>query len=566
MPGEAPSMPVPASTIAGLGDQGPARIGDRFSKQPIERVFYDLPVSLQSSWDFPSIAQALDNHDLGQFAQSGMLAEAMTRDDRVLAVLNTRVLGLLGLPRTIAASNTADRRRGKRVAAEVAEKFDQYAPSEIMATALRWAVPMGFALMEVLWYGDEDGWSFELRPWHPQFVYYRVDLRKYHVITGDGIVEVNPGDGKWFLYAPHGFYRGWMQGAVRGIAQPWIGKLYAFRDWLRYCEVHGLPTRCIMGPTGADEPEKDAMFNSIQTMGTDTTLFLPQGVNESGQSWDFKLVEAQDQSWQTFKNQEEMCEKKIAITILGQNLTTEVSGGSYAAAKVHGQVRQDYLEADARTLAQEFRRQVLRPWAAYNYGDPDLAPMLSWDVTPPDDRTGMATVVAQVAAAITSLAASAPEVDRRALLEQFDIPVLAVEDTPDAAPAAPDAAPGDPPPPDAAPEGEGATSTIPDAETQGAEPVQASKDGPRLPPAAVAAQSYVDDVADLAIAKARNAMTPAIAAVLAAVAKGGSYEEIRKLVKATHRKMSARQMASLVEGAGVMAHLAGRDAVRKESL
>src|SRR5690606_6720777 len=42
----------------------------------------------------------------------------------------------------------------------------------------------------------------------------------------------------------------------------------------------------------------------------------------------------------------EYWDKKIAIRVLGQNLTTEVSSGSYAAARAHSIIREDFIISD----------------------------------------------------------------------------------------------------------------------------------------------------------------------------------------------------------------------------
>jgi hypothetical protein len=49
-------------------------------------------------------------------------------------------------------------------------------------------------------------------------------------------------------------------------------------------------------------------------------------------------------------------------------------------------VRQIILEADARVLQRTLYVQVLRPFAALNFGNPDLAPTPKWNVSPPEDQ------------------------------------------------------------------------------------------------------------------------------------------------------------------------------------
>ena len=540
--------------------------------RPKTAVFRDLPVSIWTEWSFDAIRIAVDKHDLGQFAASAQLAETMLRDDRVAATLNTRVLGLLGLPRKVEAGPDGDKRRGKVAAKALEAGYPRMLALESMAQALRWAVLLRFALCEVLWSQDDasDLWTFTLKVWHPMFVWYDIANRIWKVNTQDGTLDVTPGDGKWFLLCPDGFYRGWIHGAVRSLGVPWLGRQYAFRDWLRYCEVHGLPIRGAVVPSEAPEEEKDRFFTSLANIGSEGTVLLPAAIGDGKASWDLKLIESTDRSWQTFQAATEDCDKRIAITLLGQNLTTEVQGGSYAAAKVHGQVRQDYLEADARSLAEQLREQVLKPWARFNWGDEELAPTLEWETEPPDDLATKSQTLVQVATALSTLAtAGVRDVDARELLEQYDVPLLTeaqVDDLEADAQAKADAiAQG------GSPDGSGDGQAPADDAPPDEPPVPAlthrlARDPGGLHPAAVAGQLYTDDVADRAAGRGAEALAPDVEAVLAALAKGESYADARKRILAAYRSMAApKALADVVAKASVMTHLAGRAAAASET-
>ena len=570
------------------------------TRKPSLVSFKDMLVQVGTSWSVATIQSALDAHDMGQFSQSSMLCEAMTRDDRFAATLNTRVLGLLGCSLTFDPSDDGHKSTGRVVARDAEVLRETVFGTESVAQLLRWAVMMGFGLAELVWNtGDGDeAWTLTLKPWHPQYVYYKLDTRSYGVYTQDGPVDITPGDGKWFLYAPSGTYRAWMQGAVRSCALPWIGRQYAFRDWQRYCEVHGLPLRKITVPADSNDPEKDQLFQSIIAMASETTVMLPQDP-KTGAGWDLNYLEAGDGSWQTFNAMREECSTSMAISILGQNLTTEVQGGSYAAAKAHGNVRQDYLEADAMTLASAFRRQVLRPWAEFNYGDPGLAPHPRWDVAPPEDAKSRADMLVQVGAAIKALAEVAPDLDKKALLATFSVPTL--DATPDdvskgqlfeyhfkygiittnearATLGLEPRAGGDEPPvatPDAAtppPEGHAlppAPQGDPAAPPSAPEaPVLNSRQllAQGTPPSAVAGQRYADAVVDAATHRAAAAIKPDVDAVLEAIASGASPKDVRQRVLAHYRTAKApAQLATLTAAATTAAHLAGRHSVDLET-
>lgn len=481
------------------------------------------------------------------------------------AVLNTRVLGLLACDLAFDPSEDANKARARVVARDAEAIRSVTFSSEHVAPLLRWAVLMGFALAELIWdtgEGDE-AWQVTLKPWHPSFVYYNLITRKYGVYTENGVQEITPGDGKWFLYAPSGPYRAWIQGAVRSCAIPWLGRQYAFRDWLRYCEMHGLPMRKVKVPTDANDPEKQALYGSIMAMGSAAVLQLPQ--NADGTGWDVELLEATDGSWKTFQAAEESCNTKFAIAILGQNLSTEVQGGSFAAAKVHGNVRQDYLEADAQTLAQAFRSQVLKPWAEYNYGDPNLAPHPRWETAPPEDLKAKSDMLVQLGTALTAFAQAAPDIDVRTLLEGFDLPLRTQAEMDAAAPPPPvPGAPGGPLPPN------GNAPTPPN----GPAPVAGPPPGvPVLnsrasgtPRAAVQAQLYVDSLADKTTAHATQAFRPDVDQILLALNQGADFDDVRRHLLASYsRAPHPHALEQLAEKATTAATLAGHHAVDLET-
>lgn len=428
-------------------------------RSPDTQVRKDMPVmAWTGSWGTVSIQQALDNHDLGQFLLSAQLSESVQRDDRVATALNTRCKGLLGLPREITPSPRGDRRKAKTAAKDLETLWSETDLTESLIQLLRWQVMMGFAVAEILWTGDAEAWTFSLKVWHPQFLWFNWATRQYMLNTSEGPVVVTPGDGKWLLLTPEGEYRAWIQGAVRSIAIPWLGRQYAFRDWMRFNEIYGLPIRKATIPSQTTEDDKIGFFQDIRDAGSAMVVSCPTGID--GQKYDIELVEATATGWETFRNATEDADKRITLALLGQNLTTEVSGGSFAAAKVHGQVRQDYLEADERGLVAGFRRQALRAWAAFNYGDPDLAPVLRFDVEPPDDGKLKADTLVSLSTALLNLSTVAPEVNRRALLASYNLPLHEPGEEPPpvavAPPGAPPAPVAPPPPPaadDAAPVG-----------------------------------------------------------------------------------------------------------------
>jgi phage gp29-like protein len=235
-------------------------------------------------------------------------------------------------------------------------------------------------------------------------------------------VEVRIGDPQWLVYAPHGIERGWMMSLVRSLAVPWLIRQWGWRDWGRYSEVHGLPTRKGKVPYGASEEDKQRFIQEIASLGTESTIRLPQGATKDDPGFDVELLEAESNTWEGFEKLLVRADTCIAVRIVGQNLTTEVEGGSYAAANVHDRVRNDILRADADSLAEALHRQTLSDYARFNFGDPGLAPLPKWDVEPPEDENAEATAAKTWADAIVTLQATGAKPDVDAILDAHNIP------------------------------------------------------------------------------------------------------------------------------------------------
>lgn len=414
-------------------------------KRPDQRVLKDLPITgFTGEWGSEAIEKALIAHKLGQFLLSAQLAEDCEADDRVAIALETRAAGLMGLPLQLEPGRLAapdadadpDAVLAREMADQLALEWEAEDWTAALLQALRWMIMVGFGLLEVIWKGDADHWTFELKCWHPQFVWFNWATRRFVVNTQEGPVEIEPGDGKWFLLTAEGPYRAWMRGAIRSLAAIWLVRQDAIRDQARFNEVYGLAIRKAIVPAGTDDGDKDHFFNDVANLGSETVVMCARDENDNG--YDIELVEATATGWQTFDNTKTDSDKRITIRLVGQNLTTDVEGGSRAAATVHQQVKGEFLKADERAVMRGFFRQVLRLWAAFNYGRADLAPKPSLPVTPPEDRKVEAEqldVVADAAAKLSQLQVPGARVDTRALLVRHKVPLVDVDDAGDPSPA-----------------------------------------------------------------------------------------------------------------------------------
>jgi hypothetical protein len=353
------------------------------------------------------------------------MVEAMGRDDRISAVLSTLTKGILGLPFSIVPSETGDGRRKDAAAKELKSCWFDIAPEPVLSELIRWWVMLGVAPGYLSWDTRSTSWKPRLRVLNPQFL--RFDWLKwgFTLSTQDGELDVAPGDGSWVLACPNGA-RSWMRGSVRSLTIPWLARSYAVRDWARHNEVHGQPIRGCVVPMDASPADKNGFYNAIKNLSSETTIKLPVD-DQTGRGFDLKLIEAQSDSHEAFDTLIAACNVAIAIELLGQNLTTEVNRGSFAASRVHERIRTDILQSYAESLSTIMREQVCKPWAQLNYGDPELAPWPKWDANPvADNRAEAQTLVSESQALLgldAALERAGKEVDVIAVAERFGIPL-----------------------------------------------------------------------------------------------------------------------------------------------
>jgi phage gp29-like protein len=346
-------------------------------------VYRDLPlVNSTVDWTVDQMSAALRANMWGVFEAPGQLADAILGDDRVQATLGSRISGLFG--REVRFRPADDSLAAKECLLAWERVWPAVAPAHVMTQLQAYSILMGWMPAQINWDTSAPVWCPYLYPWHPRYTYYHWNLRRYVALSQDGQLPIMAGNGKWLLHAPFGEYRGWVRGAIRAVAEPWLIRHWAIRDWARFSEVHGMPIKKAIVPASAEQGQRDAYEAALSQLATETTLMVTQG-NDGTNHYDFELVEAKDTAWESFPGLRDHCDMAIVLAIMFQNLTTEVKGGSFAATTAHMDIRQGGIQADNASWRWTLREQVARPFAWLNFGDPFLAPITDWDVTPREE-------------------------------------------------------------------------------------------------------------------------------------------------------------------------------------
>lgn len=377
-------------------------------------------------------------HERGYFHTSSLVADALDRNPRVRGALDSRVRAILGTAQYLEPPAEVE---GDPFAEDLCAELESWwyttATEAVLEGLLRYHTTLGFAPAEVSWRVERNAagsavWRPAINPWHPAWSNYDLWLRAFYVYTLQGQrLWVQPGNGRWLLLRATAM-RPWMRGVVRCIGLEDQLRAQAVRDWARWSEKHGIPiTKAYVPQDEVNTEIARAFLRGLRTMGRQGHIKLVRG--EDGKPrYDVAFEEMKAAGWEGFERIIGLCDVDVSIAILGQNLTSEVKGGSYAAARVHDEVKLDIVKADAEMLSTCLREDVIKPWVRYNYGSQfeRFAPWPRWHVEPPANLEAegkmFASLMSGIEAAARARAAGVDvPLDVRALFEKFGVPTTA---------------------------------------------------------------------------------------------------------------------------------------------
>ena len=388
------------------------------AREPYGRVF--------TEWTVDGVKQAESRANAGDLRHAADLCDTLFADDRIGGVFDTRVLSLFGAPLTFEPGKGRRRAKAQR-AIEAEEDWWTIFPESEAAAIQRWGLGLGVGLGQLTTIEDPATGRLipQAKAWHPRWLRFDWPTRTWRLKVDDGAREITitPGDGQWFLYTPYGATRPWAMGLWRGLARWYCLKIFAIDDWGLHSEVHGQPIRVGTTPKGTTDALRKALAAELRDLGRETALALPEG-------FDLRLVEASASTWQMFQAQIGLADKAFAVTVLGGNLGTDVSGGQQTGATAQEAVRQDRKQADAETFSTQAHDQVLRHWAAWNFGDPGAAPWPVWQVAPAENKAAAAALWKAVGDALVSLKSAGFKVTPEQVKDRFGLELLPIEAPP----------------------------------------------------------------------------------------------------------------------------------------
>jgi hypothetical protein len=539
---------------------------------------------IRPTWTVAQVKSALYIHQTGSFTESALLVEAMYADDELPTSLDRSVNLIAGAEFSLIPTEDSEGKpeQGSQLQVDVlAPIWETSFPEHELAKMLRWFIMLGVAVGTIDWDTKQTPWKPYLRTLHPEFLWWdegtvdpqtgRFGVFRYNSRNGSNEI-VTPGDGKWVLLSDG--RESWMRCSLRALATTWLVKQYAWRDWQRYNERHGLPIVKAMVPAVAEASDKASFFAGVRAMNSETTALLPQFSDEDGPNFDLELLEAKDQSWDTFRSVIERCDRKIQVHFLGTN-TNELIGtaGSRATSESGRNISAETAAERERRVSTDLRDQLVKPFSAFNVpgAELDLAPWPHYNTEGEEDTLKRAEGMKAFGEALSAIKAAGwdvanieEEAERFGLkLEEREEPEIGPGQIGDGFPN-----PGNEPlggggsnddagDQKAAEAGENLAQLAATEEAVRVEDV-GRRDG------AVAGQRYLDGLAD-DLADRADALDRVDAEAMAAIVLSStSPDDLRAKLSQAVDDADPVQMAHLFERAILLAELAGRFAAQED--
>lgn len=359
---------TPASRRPDLTEIAVVQVQDKYSDYPSNGL---TPVKLAT------IFKEADAGDV--LRQMELFEEMEEKDPHLFSQLQTRKNAVTGLDFEIIPFK-ADNERDKEIAEFVAQEIESLENFEDMAMDLLDAIGKGIAVSEIIWdYDDGRVVIKDIKSRHQKRFFWDVE-DNFKVTTKEYPSGIIVPDNKFIVHrykARSGHPS--RAGVLRVIAWMYLFKNYDLKDWVSFCEVFGMPLRLGKYAQGASEDDKTALMRALVQIGSDAAGIIPEGTEI-----DFKEA-GKTSSLDIYERLARYCDEQMSKAILGQTLTSDSGGGSYAQSKTHNEVRHDLTVADCKALAATLRRDLIRPLVIFNFGEDRRIPRIRYACEEADD-------------------------------------------------------------------------------------------------------------------------------------------------------------------------------------
>jgi phage gp29-like protein len=373
--------PFNPETDTGLGRPVRARIAagdvnDKYSSYPSNGL---TPKRLAR------IFRAADDGDVME--QMELFEEMEEKDPHLFSQLQTRKLAVTGLDWEVQPFSDAE--ADKQVADFVTAQLKGIENLDDVFTDILDAIGKGISIMEIEWGVGADGSNVieNIERIHQKKLTWDCMTDEMKLCTREFPGGISLPENKFVVHrykAKSGHPS--RAGVLRVVSWMYLFKNYDVKDWIAFCEVFGMPLRLGKYSAAASDDDKRALMAAIYSLGSDAAGIVPD-------STAIEFIESNKTSTvEIYEQLARYCDEQTSKAILGQTLTSDSGGGSYAQSKTHNEVRHDLTVADAKALAVTVRRDIIRPLVEYNFGYGVNVPFFTFDCQEAEDQKEAAEI------------------------------------------------------------------------------------------------------------------------------------------------------------------------------
>jgi hypothetical protein len=319
---------------------------------------------------------AADGQSLLMVAQ---FVESMLGDGIISGVTQSQAAGLIRLPLTFDGAAELVYKLAGKPDLRTDGIFWKMFPSAVLIRIIIWGILFGAGFGEfvecpktglpVLHFVEAQHINWRRDPVTRQQVLF--------IIGEDGEHIIEPGNGRWFVFAPWGLNRFWLHGKWRPCGKAWLDKIQAQEQRTVAGARHALGITWLETPEGKSRDEDaNAIVAHIISSPTPPVMALEKG-------YDIKHTSISGEGYQQWTATKNESDADIATALSGQTVTSGQTGTGWSKGDIHENTAQSFIEEYADHLSEVVQRYGLEPWAERE-GYP--CPRAEWDPTPPRDR------------------------------------------------------------------------------------------------------------------------------------------------------------------------------------
>lgn len=366
---------------------------------PREREFSAQKPLSRNEWEVGDDQVALNLCEQGQLQLAVQLCEAMLADGVISGLLDTRSSGLLKLPVKV----TGD----EELVSELTgiSKTNQDARSGLLWRMLPLAtlariIQFGIMLGAGVGYfvqGPDDPCPV-LHVIEHQFLIHRRDAEGiYHLFyrtAGEGEVEIIPGDGRWFVFAPYGLQRFWVYGKWRAVSRFWLLKNASVEQRETWGQRLARGVMWVTAPGSSNEDERNAMTNFLSSVIAPPVLTMLTG-------WSLDVKDVQGRGFEVWKDGKDDSNDEIRMALSGQLVTSGGQTLGFGSGNIFADIAQTLIDSNAESLSESIHFHGLEPWADRRGL---CGPWVEWDTVPPQDKKALGEALSAYGKALSDVA------------------------------------------------------------------------------------------------------------------------------------------------------------------